>query len=431
MSSTHEEAKIAFGDLLCSTVASESGTFAVGGRANEVIPNFPAIPGLLVDNVACIDPTKPIALPLSEATGTKFFKKKRSPRSVAAANTCIRTGEEATVIPSSRIELTHPLWPRATVLLAEHALVEMGAIEEDDDDTPFSVTEKMLLILPPTSYLLGTELYQPEEEDENKKHFATLLIQLPSVFSQQLAVKYGDTQLIFGMGGDTGIASKCYAQFEPHYVCHYKEGCKTRSVLDFGDVQGGGYRAVLVYSLEWEGDIDEIPRPLPALNAEELTIAMANMAEGDRTFVVPLTASYSAHELDEKGGLSALNDRDMQIMSAIETAGTKASSWMNFRLGAFGRYIESINPTNRRRVQIPDPIWFDESGFRADDDPMLDTIDWKLHTAGGHVVSKDYLWIDAMLEKDFDDSNGKVCVILFAYADMRREEEKANKKQKK
>ena len=81
MSSAQEEAKIAFGNLLCSTVASKSGTFAVGGRANEVIPNFPAIPGLLVDKVARIDPTKPIVLPLSEATGAKFSKKKRSPLS--------------------------------------------------------------------------------------------------------------------------------------------------------------------------------------------------------------------------------------------------------------------------------------------------------------------------------------------------------------
>ena len=425
MSSSQEEAKIAFGDLLCSTVASKSGTFAVGGRANEAIPNFPAIPGLLVDNVARIDPDKPISLPLSEATGAKFFKKKRSPRSVAAANNYT---EEAAVIPSSRIDLTNPLWPRATVLLADYALTEMGAVEEDDDP-PISVTEKMLLMLPPSSYRLGTELYQTEEEDKNKKHFATLLIQLPSIFSQELAVKYGDTQLIFDMGGDRGMASKCYAQFEPHYVCHYKEGCKTRSVLDFGDVQGGGYRAVLVYSLEWEGDTNKIPRPLPALNDEELTIAMANMAGADRIFVVPLTSSYSAQELDKKGGLSALSDRDMAIVTAIETAGAKSSNWMNFRLGAFGRYISTISPINGRQIQTPDPIWFEESGFRADEDPMLEKIDWKIYAAGGHVVSKEPLWIDAMLEEDFDDSNGKICAVLLAYAKA-PQQEMGTKKQK-
>ena len=121
----------------------------------------------------------------------------------------------------------------------------------------------------------------------------------------------------------------------------------------------------------------------------------------------------------------------MRIVTAIETAGAKSSNWMNFRLGAFGRYISTISPTNGRQIQTPDPIWFEESGFRADEDPMLEKIDWKLHTVGGHVVSKESLWIDAMLEKEFDDSNGKVCAILFAYADMRQEEEKANKKQKK
>lgn len=121
----------------------------------------------------------------------------------------------------------------------------------------------------------------------------------------------------------------------------------------------------------------------------------------------------------------------MRIVTAIESAGYNSNISTSFRLGAFEGYV-NIGKTNRQRKQVPDSIiWFDESGFRADDDAMLDKIDWSVYTEGGHVISKESLWIDEMIEKNFDiDSDDDKCyVVLLAYADA--PQEKANKRQKK
>ena len=103
MNSSQEEAKIAFGDLLSSTVASKSGTFAVGRQANRVIPNFPANPGLRVRGIAGIDPNENISLPLSDEMGEIFFRDKEAPRFT-------KEGEQDAVGPASDdIDITHPM----------------------------------------------------------------------------------------------------------------------------------------------------------------------------------------------------------------------------------------------------------------------------------------------------------------------------------
>lgn len=83
---------------------------------------------------------------------------------------------------------------------------------------------------------------------------------------------------------------------------------------------------------------------------------------------------------------------------------------------------------NGRRVQVPDPIWFEESGFRADRDPNLNKIDWRIFTEGGHVLYKESLWIDDTTKKDWDLSNDKIFVVLLAYADAQEEEKATNKR---
>lgn len=426
MNSSQEEAKIAFGDLLSSTVASKSGTFAVGRQANRVIPNFPANPGLRVRGIAGIDPNENISLPLSDEMGEIFFRDKEAPRFT-------KEGEQDAVGPASDdIDITHPIWNEALILLAKHAVTELGAV--DPPKAPLiALVEKMLLILPPNSKRLNSHLYHLEGiKYSNEKHFGTLLIQLPSVFSEELAVECGDAQLTFSMGGNSDDASKCHAQYETHYACHFKEGCETRTILDWGDQQGGRYRAVLVYHLEWDGSPETIPRPIPPLDQGKLNVAMKNMDIADRMFVVPLILSYTVQELDQKGGISALNDRDTNIVTAIESAGSDCNASMNFRLGAFEGYV-NISNSNRQRKQVPDSIiWFDESGFRADDDAMLDEIDWSVYTAGGHVMAEKILWIDEMVQKNFDidSDDGKCYVVLFAYADIQKEQ-KGNKRQKK
>ena len=77
--------------------------------------------------------------------------------------------------------------------------------------------------------------------------------------------------------------------------------CTTRSVQwsDWADDKYGGYRAVVLCDVEWNGCDVHIPKPHPKLCQKDLNAALAKMAKADRKCVViPLTAFYTARELD-------------------------------------------------------------------------------------------------------------------------------------
>jgi len=374
------------GRFLCgkrtTEIRSEVGRLLLGIQApgescaSGKAVTLPSYPGLLVEGI-----DGQLSLPLHKTQATPLASQAEQAPYGKGKETILDTSVRSVLqVSPERVSFSHPDWEEGMLGLVKEAAEKLG--------TPADlVSAKLykLLLYEPGSFFL------PHQDTEKASGmFATLVVQLPSVFTGgDSIVRCKDgRQRVFNLGNDTGEAA-----FSSHYMCHFAD-CE-HEVKEVSS----GYRLAVVYSLCFTPgrgkelySVMESQGGLQCAQLSNLRSEIHQLPPDQRLFVLPLEHKYTQASLEEFGfdclkgvdraryaALESVEELDLILATACEAHTHGRDNGPCIRLTRFfGDYeigdLDSLSPWKDG--------WFDKEKFRE----MGPGINWNSVLEGGHIV---------------------------------------------
>jgi len=198
----------------------------------------------------------------------------------------------------SQFEIKHPNWTCQLNVLVERIAKEMGCFNKN-------VIAKLYKML---FYKKEGHFLKHRDTEKEKNMFATLIIQLPSIYTGGEFIVYrGDQIKKYDFGQSTGKSD-----IAMHFTAHYADlEHEIKPLLT-------GYRSALVYSLCASGIIDS------NLNTKlELTNQLSNVFNNLVSFDKPLAITFDheyTHESISNSGINALKGIDADRFNLLKSA---------------------------------------------------------------------------------------------------------------
>jgi hypothetical protein len=272
-----------FRDDIC--LEKYGGNFCCGGPAN--LPN----PGLRISGVGCVSFPLQAAVvqAIKDVSSQAPFGK--GPETIV--DTAIRNSLQ---VEPAKVAMTNPSWDAALKELVVATAEQLGTSADYVDAELY----KLLLYEP------GGHFKPHADTEKVPGMFATLVVQLPSVFTGgTFVVRHHGIQRSF-----VADVSDPAAAFECRYVAHYAD-C-VHEILPIT----AGCRLAAVYSLRWLGD-GAPPDPPPVRDAQRLA---ARLVDLDGCLGYILEHRYTAVSL-ARLGVRALKGRDRPVADVLLSAG--------------------------------------------------------------------------------------------------------------
>ena len=261
------------------------GSTCTGGVASVL----PVAPGLSVKGVGIVP------LPVTETTAAALKAvAQQAPHGKGAATIVDRNVRDTLQINADQVSLTHPSWNASLEKLVHSAVTELGV-------SPSMVQTHLYKLL---LYETGGFFQKHSDTEKEDGMFATLVIQLPSIFEGgSFVVSHNGKSKTFQLDNSATASYSC------HYVAHYAD-CE-HEVLPVTS----GYRLALVYSLCCKGT-DHTPSARDLESAGRMVTAMERLPNDHSLFAIPLDHQYTTKSLVGLG-VGALKGMDRAFANTI------------------------------------------------------------------------------------------------------------------
>jgi len=253
------------------------GNFGVSGEA----PELPFLNELNIKNIG------PVKFPLNEESFNKIIKVcKEAPFGYKDLTVYDKKIRDSYQLEPSQIEIPIQNWNENVEKLVLRIGKEMNLLYNSVTAKPY----KMLV------YQKGGHFSMHRDSEKEKNMFATLIIQLPSVYTGGLFKVYNKDEEI---SCDFGKISEHSMLFTAHYADMFHELEPLTS----------GYRAVLIYSLCTD-DMSSINTKCANLESDKLAKLMDEMLlSTKKCFAITLDHEYTSESII-RNGLFALKGND-------------------------------------------------------------------------------------------------------------------------
>ena len=261
--------------------------YAVAGKASEMTDN----PELYIKNIGLVN------LPLSDLNMDNLSSICSQQSQIANSNVD-RVILERFELQPSEIEFRNPDWNDKVNLLAQKAAKDMGFSIENLEPK----LSKLVL------YKAGGHFLKHRDTYRENNAFATLNIQLPSIYTGGKLIVYGrSTKRVYDFGQRTGEAKSTI-----QYVAHCND-------LEYEVLEvTSGYRLMLIYSLCRIDDESGIYCKDSQL-ARAMCDALQNLDESNKYMAMLLDRKYDQTSFFETG-LSGLNEIDDERCNLLKSA---------------------------------------------------------------------------------------------------------------
>eukprot|EP00111_Clytia_hemisphaerica_P020473 TCONS_00060315-protein len=288
------------------SMKDKPGTFATVGVL--VSP----LPGLIIDGIG------PICLPICSDQAKKIINVARpAPFGLGEKTLVDETIRKSWEIEPARITLENPNFHLKLKTLVSKVKEDLGC----DSNHVKSELYKLLL------YEEGGHFKPHRDSEKEDGMFATLIVQLPSVFT--------GNDLIVNHDGKTKTVKfdRKESRYEMVYAAHYADCQHEVTPLT------SGYRLALVYNLTWTTPSNPPPNVEKSGNAlTKLSSLLKQAAKTcDEVFGWPLEHKYS--ELSLTNGMAALKGKDRHVVLALNLANKELSpaDQFHFYIAKLGR----------------------------------------------------------------------------------------------
>lgn len=270
------------------------GSTCVGGIANQM----PSAPGLNIEGVGLIP------LPLTKVFAEKIKNvAEQAPHGQGTKTVIDKSVRNTLQVDRTLYKVLNPAWETGLKSLVEQVAVGLGVESSLVRAEPY----KLLL------YEKGGFFKKHRDTEKADGMFATLVIQLPSVFSGSSFQVSNEGQLrTFKLDGE-------HSPYQCQYVAHYAD-CEH----EIKPVQDG-YRLALIYSLCWtdyscrKPCLNDVGKPY-----NNMCKYLKNLPLEKRIFCLPLHHQYTTASL-ARFGVSSLKGEDRAKQQLLSDAGE--GSW--------------------------------------------------------------------------------------------------------
>jgi hypothetical protein len=207
----------------------------------------------------------------------------------------------------SQIKINHPDWTRQLNVLVQRVAKEMGCLNRNVSAKLY----KMLL------YKKGGHFLKHRDTEKEKNMFATLVIQLPSIYTGGEFIVYNGAHV---KKYDFGVSNN-KAPIAMHFTAHYADlEHEIKPLLT-------GYRAALVYSL-CSSDIINFNLNKSDVQSH-LTNALNNLSTFDKPLAIALDHKYTHGSITNRG-INVLKGIDADRFNLLKSANKSLSNENQF-----------------------------------------------------------------------------------------------------
>lgn len=267
---------------------STPGSTCVGGAAT----GLPVLPGLQVHGVGAIP------LPLVPKTADLLKSVAHQAPHGRGMETVVDTSVRNTLqINADQVGLENPDWSLAVANLAHTAATALGV-------NPSLVRPELYKLL---MYEKGGFFKTHRDTEKAQGMFATLVIQLPSIFE-------GGPFIVSHIGKSKTFKHDCSqsAPYKCYYVAHYADCEHELLPLE------SGYRLALVYSLCYTGSETSKPS-VQDIEDEGLLDTINRLPKENSLFAIPMDHQYTTSSL-ARLGVAALKGKDRSLADTLSFA---------------------------------------------------------------------------------------------------------------
>jgi predicted 2-oxoglutarate/Fe(II)-dependent dioxygenase YbiX len=261
------------------------GSTCTGGVASVL----PILAGLTVQRVGIVP------LPITETTA-KALKAvaQHAPHGKGTETIVDRTVRDTLQINADQVSFQNPQWKESLEKLVHAAATALRVAP----NTVEAHLYKLLL------YETGGFFKKHRDTEKENGMFATLVVQLPSVFEGgSFVVSHNGKSQAFKLDAIT-------APYACHYVAHYAD-CE-HEILPVTS----GYRLALVYSLCYKGKSTEAPSARALETSGRMVKSMERLPRDKSLFAIPLDHQYTTKSL-ASSGVGALKGEDRALAITI------------------------------------------------------------------------------------------------------------------
>ncbi|XP_066929057.1 uncharacterized protein [Clytia hemisphaerica] len=272
---------------LLAEIKDEPGSFATDG----ILKQSP-LPGLNIEGVG------PVCLPLCADSAKRIIEVARqAPFGLGEKTVVDENIRKSWEIDPKRITLKNPRFQSALKALVFKVQQELGC----GNNNIRADLYKLLL------YEVGGHFKPHKDSEKQDGMFATLIVQLPSIFSgNQLIVRHGGKTHTVDFGCDD-------AEFSILYAAHYAD-CE-HEVTPLTE----GHRLALIYNLVWTAPSEPPNLDQNAKMVQKLSTLLKKVErEHDNVYGWSLEHQYSTSSL--ANGMAALKGKDRQIARSLSAA---------------------------------------------------------------------------------------------------------------
>ena len=325
---------------LCGSVRRHAGSIlasvnSAGMPSSNLVQRLPAQPGLVVDGLG------PISLPLTDAQAEQLVSVCELAPHGRGTRTILDTSVRHTFqLAPGRMRFTNPAWEPALEETVADAAEALGLKR----DAVRCRLYKLLL------YEEGC-FFKPHMDTEKEPGmFATLSVQLPSVFSGGRGlVRHNEKTCSYALGAKDGTAP---------YACH--------SLVHFADCTHevepitSGRRLVAIYSLCWASaqDASQHERNANEQRISELAKALEAVPAAERSFALHLEHAYTTSSLG-RHGIGALKGADRARLHALQSA---SDNQLACHLAVVGAVDMELGDATERALRLSIEEVFAEDG---------------------------------------------------------------------
>ncbi|GFH53651.1 hypothetical protein CTEN210_10127 [Chaetoceros tenuissimus] len=272
-------------------------------RANDIVPGstctsgslkniLPSIPGLHIEGVG------PVSLPVTTAVADEIKKVAKQAPHGRGMQTIVDTSVRNTLqVDAQHIQLMNPSWKSGLRKVVAKAAEGLGV------STSLVRAELYKLLM----YEEGGFFKKHRDTEKANGMFATLVIQLPSIFTgAKFIVSHNDDTQTFELDQED-------APYECSFVAHYADCEHEIKPLECG------YRLALVYSLCYTGAKKFTPKASDLDKFTSLQRVLKCLPKEQSMFCLPLEHQYTTSSLDLLG-TSALKGGDRNKFHALQAA---------------------------------------------------------------------------------------------------------------